>query len=281
MALHGPGMMTAVVVARSWEGTVKALRYSGLVLAIVCLSISDQAFAGGNVVMNPGFETGDFTDWSLSGNTEDTLVTDRNLAAKGAASYAPHSGNDYALLGPIGSLGSLSQTIATTAGQSYTFSWWLASDGDFENEFSASWNGSLILDQTGHPDAGLRAIHLHRAGDRQSTVIQFGFRDDPGYLSLDDVGVTAAVIGSGRPRACLVPAGRHRRDHRRRRCASDTVDRTSRRGEANRRRSGFRATPASPRGVRARGASGRPARHRRPPRGRRSSRRGSRPAGPR
>jgi hypothetical protein len=149
--------------------------------------------------MNPGFETGNFTDWSLSGNTEDTLVTDRNLAAKGALSYAPHGGSDYALLGPIGSLGSLTQTLATTAGQSYTFNWWLASDGDFMNEFSASWNGSVIFDQKDIPTQGYVQYSFTVQATSDTTVIQFGFRDDPGYLSLDDIGVKGAATALAVP----------------------------------------------------------------------------------
>lgn len=178
---------------------MKALKYTSMLLGILCLSSSGTAHAGGNLVMNPGFETGDFTDWSLSGNTQDTLVTDRNYAAKGAASYAPHGGNDYALLGPVGSIGSMSQTIATTVGQSYTLSWWLGSDGDFENEFSASWNGTQVLDQKDMPTQGYVQYSFTLQATSNATVIQFGYRDDPGYLSLDDVSVTAVLNGLAVP----------------------------------------------------------------------------------
>jgi hypothetical protein len=164
----------------------------GLVV-FLSLALSGRAMAGGNLVMNGGFETGDFTDWSLSGNTRYTMVTDETFGSKPGSSSVPQSGNDYALLGPVGSLGSMSQTIATTAGQSYIFSWWMASDGDFANQFSATWNGAQVFDQQDIPVQGYVEDSFTVQATGSSTVIQFSYRDDPGYLSLDSVSVTAAI----------------------------------------------------------------------------------------
>jgi hypothetical protein len=166
--------------------------WPGLVV-FLGLALSGQAKAGGNLVLNGGFETGNFTDWSLSGNTQYTMVTDKTFGSKAGSSYAPHSGNYYALLGPVGSLGTMSQTIATTAGQSYTFSWWMASDGDFANEFSASWNGTQVLDQQDIPVQGYVEYSFTVQATGSSTLIEFSYRDDPGYLSLDDVSVTQSI----------------------------------------------------------------------------------------
>ncbi|HVP55787.1 MAG TPA: PEP-CTERM sorting domain-containing protein [Candidatus Eisenbacteria bacterium] len=64
----------------------------------------------GNLVVNCGFEAGDFTGWTQSGNTGFTGVT----------SIAPYvnSGTYGAYLGPVGSDGYLSQTIW---GNTWTF----------------------------------------------------------------------------------------------------------------------------------------------------------------
>ncbi len=173
-----------------------------VLVAILFLVLSSQAMAGGNLVMNGGFETGEFTDWSLSGNTQYTMVTDKTFGSKPGSSYAPHSGNDYALLGPVGSLGMLSQTLATTAGQSYTFSWWLASDGDYANEFRASWNGTQVFDQQDISVQGYVEYSFTVQATSSSTVIEFNYRDDPGFISLDDVSVTGLIS----PQAVPEPA---------------------------------------------------------------------------
>ncbi len=224
------------------------------------LALSDQAMAGGNLVMNGGFETGDFTDWSLSGNTRYTMVTDKTFGSKPGSSYSPHGGNDYALLGPIGSLGTMSQTIATTAGQSYTFSWWMASDGDFANEFSASWSGTQVFDRQDIPVEGYVENSFTVQATSSSTVIEFSYRDDPGYLSLDDVSVTGLSIAtqsvpepSSAVLACLgtlmivaVPLRRRLRQEVR----GSLPGRTRRSRSCSR----ARPTPVSPRCGRARGA---------------------------
>src|SRR5439155_336965 len=93
--------------------------------------------ATGNLVANSGFETGDFTGWTQSGNTGFTGVDSGNV----------HSGSFAAFFGPIGSLGFITQNIPTVAGAQYTFSWFLQNNGGTPNEFQAYWDGTQIVDQ--------------------------------------------------------------------------------------------------------------------------------------
>ena len=89
-------------------------------------------------MQNGGFETGDFTGWSGSGNFTDCAVS--------SSTPAVNSGQYGALLGPAGSPGFLSQTVPTVPGQTYLLSLWLDSpDGLAPNEFLAAWNGSVIF----------------------------------------------------------------------------------------------------------------------------------------
>ena len=99
----------------------------------------------GQLVRNGGFETGDFSYWILSGNTADTEVN---------TTFA-HSGQFGAALGPVGSLGYLSQSIPTVPGWWYRLSLWLDSpDGLAPNEFSVAWNGPTLFDQVNLPYLG-------------------------------------------------------------------------------------------------------------------------------
>ena len=148
---------------------------------------------GQPLVQNGGFETGDFTDWTQSGNTAYTSVTSGN-------SQFVHSGTYGVALGPSGSLGYLSQTLPTFAGQNYLLSWWLDnpnnSYGATPNQFLVQWNGTTIFNQTNMPFTTWTNLQFIVTATGASTVLQFGFRDDPYYLGLDDISVTPIPVPS-------------------------------------------------------------------------------------
>jgi len=140
-----------------------------------------------NLVTNGSFETGDFTGWTLTGNTGFTGVE-----CPGAPFAGPGQGNCDAFLGPIGSDGILSQTIATGPGQ-YQFDFYFQSDGGRPSDFSASFGGVTYLNVT-NPAAGPYALYSFLAtATSANPTVSFSFRDDPGFLKLDGISVTATV----------------------------------------------------------------------------------------
>jgi hypothetical protein len=137
--------------------------------------------ARANLVTNPGFETGNFSGWTQFGNVGFTGVDG-----------LPHTGSFSAFLGPIGSLGFLSQTLATIPGQTYNLGFFLQNDGLTPNEFRVTWNGSVISDQVNLPAFGYtERDFLNLLATSPTTPLEFGFRNDPGFLHLDDVAVNA------------------------------------------------------------------------------------------
>jgi hypothetical protein len=142
---------------------------------------------GTNLVVNGGFETGDFTGWTL--DSDDASVS---------TGYA-HSGIYGADFGQVGSLGYLSQTLSTTPGTNYYLSFWLDCDGATPNEFQVSWDGNTLLDEANIPDVGWTNIQFTVTATGNSTVLQFGFRDDTSNLGLDDVSVVPTQSSTGPP----------------------------------------------------------------------------------
>jgi hypothetical protein len=160
----------------------------GIFVAALFGSLASTNLARANLITNPGFETGNFNGWIQFGNVGFTGV-DAGL---------PHSGIFAASLGPVGSLGFLSQTLATTPGQRYDLSFFLESDGATPNQFQVFWNGSLIFDAlnlTAFDYIDFNSLLPDRFQNLLATSVTtplvFGFRNDPGFLHLDDVAVNA------------------------------------------------------------------------------------------
>jgi hypothetical protein len=156
-----------------------AKTFKTAVFASLLLMMLFSPCGAANLVTNPGFETGDFTGWTQSGNTGFTSVS--------GGVYA-HAGNYGAQLGPVGSNGFLSQSLAVTPG-TYNISFWLMSDGGTPNDFSVSLNGATVFDQT---NISVQPYTFYSFDATvNSGLLTIGFRNDPGYLGLDDVSVTS------------------------------------------------------------------------------------------
>jgi len=166
---------------------------------------------GPNLVSNGGFESG-LTGWSTSGFQ--LLNFDFGIDS------VAHTGSSSFKGGAIDSLGFLSQNLATAPGTSYNIDLWLASDGFFENEFRVLWNGQVVYDKTDLFPQGFTQVVIDPMATDVFTSLSFGFRDDSGFLRIDDVSVRAvaaipepsefALIAAGL--ALLARATRRRRD---------------------------------------------------------------------
>lgn len=151
------------------------------ILVAALLAVLAPNIAHTNLVSNPGFETGNFSGWIQFGNVGFTGVDG-----------LPHSGSFSAFLGPVGSCGFLSQTLAMTPGQRYNLGFFLQNDGFTPNEFQVTWNGSVISDQFNLPAFGYtERDFLNLLATSPTTPLVFGFRNDPGFLHLDDIAVTS------------------------------------------------------------------------------------------
>ena len=144
-------------------------------------------------IVNGGFETGDFTGWTVFDPSGNTIVTPTFTSPTNGLTYTPHSGTYFAALGAIGADGTLSQTFADVAGQSYEASFYLASDGLTPNDFAVTGPGALSLPTMTDVPASPYVFYFGFFTGSGSDTITFIARDDPGFFSLDDVSVTAVV----------------------------------------------------------------------------------------
>jgi hypothetical protein len=172
--------------------------------ALACFTLfAASALADANLIANPGFESGDFTGWAQQGDTR----ADHSFVA-GPGSYPgwnewlPRSGSHFAALGAVSGGLILSQTFATTPGESYVVGFHLGSDGETPNYFSVTWNGSLVFaldDQAetpghdlihGPPAAAYQGHHFSVVATGATTTLSLLSANDQGWWALDDVSVT-------------------------------------------------------------------------------------------
>ena len=196
--MHKKHSFSSYLTCRLAVGTLAALASANLAQA-------DMLSTTTNLVQNPGFETGDFTDWTQGGDTNGTSV-DTSMPNTGMYSA------DFQNTSP----GSLSQNLATTPGTLYNLSFYVAANPGlitavvhpFEladltqpMEFQAYFGGVSVYDTaaSGDPDGAYVQITADNlAGTGATTTLEFDFSTNPPEFSsadyfLDDVSVTAAV----------------------------------------------------------------------------------------
>jgi hypothetical protein len=145
-------------------------------------------------VGNGGFETGDFSDWTLDGGGFPT-----NFVGGVPSGLVPpiawvayiHSGADAALLGQPYITASLSQTLPTVAGQLYDLSFFMDNPvGGGTNQFEVNWDGTPLFNQEFVPQMPWTNVVFTVYATNTPTILEFVVRNDPDYFGLDDISVT-------------------------------------------------------------------------------------------
>jgi PKD repeat protein len=139
------------------------------------------------LVLEGGFATGDFTGWTLTGDTSYTFVDNGSQSR-----IPPYSGSYEAVLGTSGARGYISQSLSTTAGATYFLSFWFDNPFGDPGEFLVSWNGKPLLDTTNPVSESWTNMQFEVSATGASTVLQFGFQDDYDWFGLDDISVVSA-----------------------------------------------------------------------------------------
>jgi hypothetical protein len=206
----GTGGQTAIMDVQSWT-------YNSIPVPAVASLVATTATP--NLVTNGGFETNDFTGWTLSGDRGDDGVF---TGVAGTARV--HSGTHAAHFGP-GTLVFLTQSLATTPGTSYNLDFWLSNPIDgggtgvgnqTELLVKVGAHGSTLTTLTDVVNAP-RFNYTHYTfaftATSSSTDLQFGFAHPPDEFYLDDVSVTPTTLTAGvmaQTTVTALDAGGHR-----------------------------------------------------------------------
>jgi BACON domain-containing protein len=154
--------------------------------------------AGQELVQDGGFEAGDFSYWTLSGDS--SVYTDNFVDNGTTTSYSPFAGNYFAALGQVSTLAYLSQPLPTRAGQLYLLSFWLENpSGATPNQFLVQWNTNststnVIFNQLNLGAVGWSNMQFVVKAATNITTLRFGFRNDKDVSGLDNVSVMPVPV---------------------------------------------------------------------------------------
>ncbi|HEY0787246.1 MAG TPA: VCBS domain-containing protein, partial [Thermoanaerobaculia bacterium] len=141
-----------------------------------------EIFEWVNGVSNGGFENGE-DGWSLDGNVDLTGITFDNAFDGRAAAF-----------GAAGEPTLLSQAVETEEGETYLLRFWLLGlDAEGPGaEFSVSWNGEVLMALSGEGPENYAeyVFEVAAAEGGEETLLEFSFRNDPGFWLIDEISVT-------------------------------------------------------------------------------------------
>jgi hypothetical protein len=157
------------------------LKFGLLALALLVSSVR-QANAG---IINGGFETGDFTGWTVDPHPSfpEYIVTSPVHSGTFAAQIAGFSSSPD----------TLSQTVSTTLGQHYTLSFWReVDDGNRVTSLALSWDNVTIFSELNNGAQPYTQFSFDVVGTGSDTLV-FTTANDPSFTYLDDVSLTATA----------------------------------------------------------------------------------------
>ena len=179
--------------------------FGGLsVAAIVAVAsiVAPSSALANSYLVNGSFETGNLAGWTAAGNLEFTGVVGGTFYKFPGA----ENGDWFVAAGPIGSDGSLSQTFSDTAGQLLSVSGWYNAVGDQPSDLDVIFDGTTLFAATDPNTNRAWTNFSFNVTATGSDSFGLSFRDDPGWIGLDNFSVTPVTFWTIDPPATPLPA---------------------------------------------------------------------------
>lgn len=167
-------------------------------LPLLALPLALSPVARANLILNGGFETGTYTDWTVvPADTGSYYVVAPTFTSFGVAAQ---EGVYAVAFGAMeDSWDTIYQTFNTVAGQSYDFGFWVHNAAGWSGSMLlATWDSVYLSSQGGNPfpimtDAGSfdwQQYSFTQLATSTETTISFAGRSNAEWIMLDNISVT-------------------------------------------------------------------------------------------
>ena len=181
------------------------MKWTNTLFTIVLLSGLSAAASAQNIVTNGDFEDANLTGWTRNNSASvpwSVYSSYHDLVPLSGSSYFAETGcvGTGCLAYESSTANDLSQTLTTVLGQSYTLSFYTSNGGSGTNigpsELDVYWGGAQVVALTPvpgvAPNYSMYTATVTATGT--STDLEFLGRQDPMWMALDDVSVTAVPL---------------------------------------------------------------------------------------
>lgn len=175
-------------------------------LASAALALALTASASAELVTNGGFETGDLSGWQVS-----LAGQGSSLTVFGSDSFEGTSHASFSASG--GQYDSISQSLATTAGQQYEITLWVQNFGIELDSLQILWEGAIVSDLTplGTGLEAWEAISVIVDATQNGSAFTIRAFDGQAAIGVDAISVTLVPAPGAAFLGLAALAGRRRR----------------------------------------------------------------------